>query len=135
MTETTYRGRCFCGSIRYQVSGPILSLCNCHCESCRRAAGAPYVAWGTIGRDNFVVLSGKLSEHRSSPRVSRGLCGVCGTSLTYSHEARAGEIDVTLASLDDPAGLVPESHVWVEGKLPWVAIDDRLPQYDTVRDR
>ena len=36
---------------------------------------------------------------------------------------------VTMASLDDPAMLPPEPHVWVQDKLPWVVIADARPQF------
>jgi hypothetical protein len=78
------------------------------------------VPWGTFDRDNFSIIHGRLSEFHSSAPVTRGFCAACGTSLTYSHEKRAGEIDVTLATLDDPAVLVPECHIWVQDKLSWV---------------
>lgn len=42
---------------------------------------------------------------------------------------RAGEIDVTLASLDEAASLAPQVHVWVGEKLPWVVAADGLPQF------
>ena len=53
--------------------------------------------------------------------------------MTYRHEARASDIDVTLATLDDAAAFRPEMHIWVQDKLPWVAIADGLPQYEKVR--
>jgi len=49
--------------------------------------------------------------------------------LTYEHEDREGQVDVTLTSFDDPSGFSPSAHIWVEDKLPWVTIDDGLPQY------
>ena len=67
--------------------------------------------------------------HRSAPQVTRGLCSDCGTALTYEHERRAGEIDVTLASFDEPSRFSPQAHIWVEDKLPWISIDDGLPQF------
>ena len=60
-------------------------------------------AVGTFARDAFSVTRGHLAEYRSAPAVLRGFCAQCGTSLTYRNERRAAEIDVTLASLDDPA--------------------------------
>ena len=103
--------------------------CFCHCESCQRAAGAAYVPWATFEKSTFGVTSGEMAEHHSSPGVTRGFCHDCGTSLTYEHEDRAGQIDVTLTSFDDPSGFSPQSHIWVEDKQPWVRIDDGLPQY------
>jgi hypothetical protein len=61
--------------------------------------------------------------------VRRGFCGTCGSSLTYRNETRPAEVDVILTSLDEPALLVPAMHVWVADKLPWVHIDDGLPQH------
>lgn len=103
--------------------------CFCHCESCRRAAGGVYVPWATFKRESFEITSGDMQLHYSAPQVARGLCSTCGTSLTYEHESRSGEIDVTLTSFDDPALFSPKAHIWVEDKLPWVSIDDGLPQY------
>jgi hypothetical protein len=87
------------------------------------------VAWGTFKSADFRITQGHLSEVTTSPGVTRGHCGRCGTSLTYQHEERAGEIDVTLATFDDAAQLRPTVHIWVEDKLPWVQIADGLPQY------
>lgn len=125
----TYKGSCFCGDIRFEVAGPAKFACFCHCESCRRAAGGVYVAWATFARDSFVVTRGNMVEHHSTTPVTRGLCANCGTSLTYEHAARGGEIDVTLTSFDDPAGFSPAAHIWMEDRLPWVIIGDGLPQY------
>ena len=129
MEKETYAGGCFCGAVRYQASGTPRTLCYCHCESCRRAAGSPAVAWGTFDRSGFRVTHGTLAELKSSPKVVRSFCARCGSCLTYSHEARSAEIDVTLATLDDAAALAPTMHVWVADKLPWVRIEDGLPQF------
>jgi hypothetical protein len=125
-------GGCLCRAIRYQAGGKARYLCYCHCESCRRAVGGTVVAWGSFLRSDFVVTRGKLTEFASSASVWRGFCATCGTSLTYRRDGRPTEIDVTLASLDAPALLAPECHIWVRDKLPWVSIDDGLPQFETV---
>ena len=74
------------------------------------------------------MTHGALAEFRSSAPVTRGFCAACGSCLTYRHEARPGEIDVTLATLDEVAQLAPQMHVWVTDKVPWVRIEDGLPQ-------
>ncbi len=129
MGESCYLGGCLCGAVRYQVSGTVSNPCFCHCVSCRRATGAPMVPWGTFARASFRLTRGALAEYRSSPAVTRGFCAVCGTSLTYRNEARAAQIDVTLATLDDPTLLAPQMHLWVGERLPWVSINDGRPQF------
>jgi hypothetical protein len=129
MTDAVYAGGCLCGAVRYQLTGTVSNPCYCHCVSCRRAAGAPMVPWGTFARAALRITHGTLTEFSSSPRVRRGFCPRCGTSLTYRHEARSDEIDVTLASLDDPTLIEPTMHVWVADRLPWMRIEDGLPQH------
>lgn len=134
MTDLQREGGCFCGAVRYATTGDPLTLCVCHCESCRWAVGAPMVPWGTLATSKFQVTRGEVTEYASSPGVIRGHCADCGTSLTYSHESRAGEIDVTLASFDDAATLAPTIHIWVQDRLPWIQLADGLPQYATTPD-
>jgi len=126
--KTTHAGGCLCGAVRYEASAAPRNLCYCHCESCRRASGSPVVAWGTFDRSGFRITNGALAEFHSSAPVTRGYCAACGSCLTYRHEARATEIDVTLASLDEAEQFAPQMHVWVADKLPWVRIEDGLPQ-------
>ncbi len=134
MNDLEREGGCFCGAVRYVTTGDATTLCVCHCESCRWATGAPMVAWGTFPRSQFRVTRGEVTEYASSPGVTRGHCADCGTSLTYSHESRAGEIDVTLASFDDAATLAPAAHIWVQDKLPWIQLADGLPQHTKAID-
>jgi hypothetical protein len=126
---STFDGGCFCGAVRFRLTAPLTQTCYCHCESCRRSSGAPFVAWCTVGTDRFALAHGRLALHESSPGVRRGFCAQCGTSLTYAHEERPGEIDVAIAALDDSGPVAPTRHIWVEDKLPWLCIDDGLPQF------
>jgi hypothetical protein len=129
MPEPVYAGGCLCGAVRYEARGTARYPCYCHCSSCRRASGAPLVAWATFARDQLVITRGTLAQSRSSAAVLRGFCAACGSSVTYLNETHGAEIDVTLASMDEPARLAPAMHLWVQDKLPWLLIDDGLPQY------
>jgi hypothetical protein len=130
MSAVAHQGGCLCGAVRYEAVGPASNLCFCHCASCRRAAGATPVAWATFTTERFRVTRGALALHKSSPRVERGFCSACGTSLTYVHAARSADIDVTIASLDAPAALKPDRHIWVADRIEWAPLADGLPQFN-----
>jgi hypothetical protein len=88
------------------------------------------VAWATFPNDQFEVTRGQLALCKSSEKVVRRFCASCGSSITYQREDRPDELDVALATLDDPASLPPpEYHIWVSHKLSWIVIGDHLPQY------
>jgi hypothetical protein len=126
---TRIEGGCSCGAIRYRVAGTPSSISICHCESCRRASGAPTVSWFVISRQQFTLLSGSPASHRSSAHVHRGFCAKCGTQLTYRHDSAPDIVELTTASLDQPSGLQPTKEIWLSDKLPWVAVNQDLDQH------
>ena len=114
-------GGCLCGVTRYRIDPFILNAGICHCETCRRAAGAQSVAWVTVPASGFRFDTGRPAIFASSPGVERTHCPTCGTSLTYRSEADT--IDVTIGSLDDPEAVPPTQEIWLEHRLTWEAID------------
>ena len=129
VSSDAHSGGCLCGAIRYRIRGAPTSSAHCHCRSCRKAAGAGFVTWAGMDEKNFSVTQGHVAVCESSPGVSRGFCGQCGSALTYAAKKWAGEIYVTAATLDEPGAVTPTAHVYVEEKLPWVRLDDGLPQH------
>lgn len=127
---STITGRCFCGAVRFGIAGPEKFACYCYCESCQRAAGAPVVAWATYARDTLSITRGDIHWHKSSPGVTRGICGTCGSSITYENSKRPDEIDLSVNCLDDPTAPTLRAHIWTEDKQPWMQIGDDLPVYE-----
>jgi hypothetical protein len=122
-----FEGGCFCGAIRYRVAEPAWDISHCHCADCRRSSGAAFVSWASFRPEAFQFTQGEPGAHRYEERV-RTFCAACGTSLTFRQES-LDEIDVTLASLDDPSVLVPEDHIWTEDQISWIKLADGLPRH------
>jgi catechol 2,3-dioxygenase-like lactoylglutathione lyase family enzyme len=130
--DESFEGGCLCGAVRYRATGAPGAPTLCHCTSCRRAAGAPAVAWVTFAPERFAFVRGEPARHRSSPPVVRSFCGRCGTPLTYVHEAFRG-VDVTTASLDAPERCPPADHTWVSERLRWWRPEPRWPEHPRSR--
>jgi hypothetical protein len=122
-------GGCLCGLIRYRITGAPVSSSLCHCVSCRRASGAPTVAWLTVERAQFEIFLGSPRSFQSSPGVLRQFCGSCGTALTYENTKNPRTIDITTLSLDDPNRFPPDDEVWLEHKVSWQITDGSRSQY------
>ena len=129
----TISGGCLCGAVRYNASGRVFHKTICHCPSCRRAAGAPCVAWFSVTTDGYRVTAGTPAEYRSSANVLRTFCANCGTPLTYQRDDVPGEIDITTCSLDAPAAIAPDDHTFAHYRLAWLVIDDGLRTYAHTR--
>lgn len=131
--EQSLNGRCLCKAIRYRCGPLLYPPTLCHCESCRRAAGAHAVGWLTVRRGDLHWLDGAPQEFESSAGVHRGFCGRCGTPLTYRNAARPTEIDVTICSLEYPERAAPTDHIWMRDTPPWDLPKDGLPQHSAGR--
>lgn len=128
------KGGCFCGAIRYEAGGTPFDETVCHCSICRRTAGAPFVAWFSVLPSEFRFLQGTPARYRSSDKATRTFCPRCGTQLTFQHDDRLEEIDVTTCSLDDPELVRPRDHSRISSKLGWVKLGDGLPEYREARN-
>ncbi len=137
MTSKKHSGGCFCGEVRYEVSGSSIWKAVCYCESCTRAAGAPATAWAGFDKSKFRLLNGSIEIYESSPGVLRGFCRRCGTSLTYQKnpkvlEGAQDDVYILTRTLDDPNAYPPDEHVHYGERVSWFSVEDELPHYDAV---
>jgi hypothetical protein len=121
-------GGCVCGGTRYVLNSPPCALIDCHCIDCRRSAGAPYVTWGSVPREDLVITKGGPRKIAHANRI-RCFASCCGTHLFFEDNKDSEMIDVTIASLDYPAPFAPQKAIWLEDKLPWVTLDESVPSF------
>ena len=125
-----HAGGCHCGAVRYRVSGAPEHVALCHCRDCRKASGAPIVAWVAFGESDFAVTQGEAKTRNSSGKAMRSFCGQCGTPLWFRNaEVLPGIVDVQLATLDDPDAFAPQARIQVAERIGWMAEAHRLPEF------
>jgi hypothetical protein len=79
--------------------------------------------------DCFSYSQGTPGRYTSSSPGRREFCTGCGTQIAFLDERTPDQVDVNLASFDDPAVIEPQYHIWVSSQIPWFEIDDNLPRY------
>lgn len=99
---------------------------------CRKAAGAPYMAFLTLPRAQFRLVSGTPTIFRSSDRAQRAFCGRCGSALLYD-ELGVDYLDVASATLDRPDQTPPQDQIFAADALGWVDGVPSLPSYPAER--
>jgi hypothetical protein len=103
-------GRCLCGAVSYEVSGPLRQVIACHCEQCRRTSGH-FVAATQARREDFrLTVEEGLRWYASSEEAERGFCKICGSSLFWRQHAEPF-VSIMAGTLDQPTGLGIVEHI------------------------
>lgn len=122
-------GGCHCGAVRYDMPAETIHRALCHCSDCRRHAGAPMVAWGLVAKDELKV-EGQTTEYASSECGRRHFCPACGTALFYTNDQIfPGQVDVQIATLDDPDAIVPVAQIQVADRIGWMSRLGEMPEF------
>jgi hypothetical protein len=120
-------GGCLCGAIRYKIN-LVFDAVYCHCSMCRKSGGAPVVAWAIVKTENFHLIQGFTLDYASSEQGFRCFCPVCGSLLLYRHQ-ESNYLGVTIGTLDNPELVEPQVHLFADGQLKWLKLNDSLPRY------
>jgi hypothetical protein len=83
----------------------------------------------TVPRESFRFTADRPREFVSTAPVIRTFCDRCGTMLTYTNRNDPSQLDVTVASLDEPGAYGPLEHIWMSDAVPWDRPADGLPQH------
>jgi len=127
---TLHTGGCRCGAIRFQASADPFYTSYCHCGDCRRASGAPVVAFVGFYSDDVTFTGEDASTYGEAP-VTRNFCGTYGTPLAYTDARLGDQIFMMLGAMDAPENYPPTVHGYVREELPFFHLDDGLPRMET----
>ena len=130
-------GGCACGRVRFRAQIESDEAYLCHCRMCQRATGSVSIAFKNVKQEAVVWVS-PPDWYQSSPIAKRPYCRECGTSLGFQF-MEGPNMDLTVASFDDPSRFRPASHfgtesihrLWLNTEgLPETRTDEHQPLVD-----
>ena len=130
-------GGCSCGAVRYRLADEPLFVNCCHCLNCQRQTGSAFVINVLIESDRVEVVAGEpvsVDVPRDDGTVQRIYrCSNCQVAL-FSDYTRPEIWFVRAGTLDEPAGVAPDVHIYTRSKVPWVTLPDGVPAFDVYYD-
>lgn len=129
-------GGCSCGAVRYRLTSDPLFVHCCHCLNCQRQTGSAFVINLLIEADRVDVLAGepqRVDVPRGNKKQKIWRCPDCQVTL-FSQYTSARLRFVRGGTLDDPASVEPDVHIYTRSKLPWVALPESTPAFRTYYD-
>lgn len=122
-----HKGSCLCGAVSFVVEGELSPPDACHCTICRKHSGHYYA--GTDVKKDALTITGdeNITWYQSSPKVRRGFCATCGSSLFFD-PPHLGWIGVSMGAFEKPTDTKLAIHIFVADKGDYYEITDGLPQ-------
>lgn len=130
-------GGCSCGAVRYRLASDPMFVHCCHCLNCQRQTGSAFVINLLIETDRVEQFAGEPEpvdvprDDGSTQQVFR--CPTCRIAV-YSHYGNPRVAFVRAGTLDRPAEITPDVHIFTRSKLPWVTLPDSVPAFDVYYD-
>lgn len=126
-----HQGQCLCGTVRYEVDGPLESMTHCHCSMCRKHHGAPFATYVRARFAGFRWVAGQDNIERFTTETGgvRSFCRTCGSVTPILMEG-PGIVLIPAGNLDGELGIKPERHIFTGSKASWYEIRDSLPQFE-----
>lgn len=122
-----HKGSCLCGAVSFVVNGELGESDACHCSQCRKQSGHYFASVNVMRSALTVQGADKVVWYRSSEKVRRGFCGICGSSLFWDPIFKEW-IAVGLGAFDTPTGVKLAMHIHVASKGDYYDISDGVPQ-------
>ena len=135
-----HEGGCGCGLVRYRMTSRPLFVHCCHCTWCQRETGSAFAVNAMIESGRLERISGEAERVVTPSASGKGQvflrCPRCRIAL-WSHYAGAGELVsfVRVGTLDEPARLPPDIHIFTSTKLPWVRLPPDTPAVEEFYQR
>jgi hypothetical protein len=127
-------GGCACGAVRYRLEAAPMFVHCCHCLDCQRQTGSAFALNALIETDRIALLAGTpeavgLPTDSGRPHeVYR--CAACKTALWSDYGKRPGLRFVRVGTLDEPAAVAPDVHIFTRSKQPWIKLPDGVPAFE-----
>ena len=122
-------GECFCGEVRYQITGKLRDARSCHCSRCRKAFSSQASAYALVNPEEFKWLEGKelLTSYIGQHGFGLQFCSKCGSTLCGIYKGSVH--GVTLGCVNGDPKIELGRHIYVGSKANWEVIPDGVTQY------
>lgn len=133
-------GGCTCRAVRYRLDAPPLYVHACHCTWCQRESGSAFAHNAMVEADRVTLLSGTVEWVEIPTASGRGQrvarCPTCRIALWSNYGGRGDIVRfVRVGTLDEPAALPPDAHIFVSTKVPWLPLPEGAPAFAEFYDR
>ncbi|TVY19030.1 putative lyase [Lachnellula arida] len=137
-SEPAFAGGCQCGQVTYSSTHLPSNFTCCHCSTCRKVSGAPFLTFGQVPVNSLTFTPGlsSLKKTAYSDFADRTHCAECGSPISMQYKWEPEVIHLTAGTINEQSvkGNMPKigQHLFVQEKAGWFSLpDDEVPKCQT----
>ena len=133
-----FPGNCACGAVRFRLTSRPMFVHCCHCRDCQRQTGSAFVLNALIETDRVELIAGQ--PHPVTVPTDSGQahdiyrCPKCEVAVWSDYGRRPKLRFVRVGTLENPAALPPDIHIYIRSKLPWITLPEGVPAFEAYYD-
>lgn len=127
------RGKCLCGAVEFEVTGPAPKLYQCHCTLCRKQGGSTSNTGAIVPQDSVRWLSGQelVSSWVKPTGFRSDFCSRCGSPVPNPlRSTRYYWLPAGLFEGSEKLEVV--AHLYLDSKASWDTAPLTGAQFDTM---
>jgi hypothetical protein len=131
-------GGCYCGAVRYGITGQPVMSAQCHCRPCQYFSGGGPNYFMLVPPEGFAYTAGNADSYRRSDlenSVTREFCSSCGTHL-ITRRPGLELIIVKAGTLDEPSAYGrPRMAIFCAEMASFHSIPEGVPAFQGLPER
>lgn len=125
-------GKCLCGAVTFEVTGPPVLMAQCHCEQCRRSTGTGHAVQALFEHARLAV-QGQTATYKSvadsGSERTRHFCPTCGSGLFAENSGKPDIIGIAAGAFDDSSWFKPSMNLYASQRPLWDVVDLSVESY------
>ena len=114
------KGSCLCGEVRFEITEPISSLYQCHCNLCQKQSGSTSNTATIVSLYGFKWLKGEqlISHWQKASGFTSHFCQSCGCPVPNQLRALP-YFWIPMGLMDEQIDAQITLHLCCNSKAPW----------------
>jgi hypothetical protein len=137
--KMTLAGGCYCGALRYEITGEIPMRALCLCKTCQKISGGAGNLFIGIEANAFRYTQGephRFTREDADSTPIREFCSECGVHIAARSPRLPDGVVVKVGTLDDPSVFEgPTMVFWAQEKQNYHIVPDGVETYATLPGR
>ena len=131
-SNDTFEGGCTCRHVRYRIKSKPMFVHCCHCSWCQRETGSAFALNAMIEADRVELTAGEVELVDTPSASGKGQkiwrCPHCRVALWSNYAGSGDKVRfMRVGTLDTPAAMPPDIHIFTSTKQPWVVLPEGTP--------